>query len=209
MLYDKGLYGGDFFPFAIAAGGSGVAAFGVCFEEDGGRRGLIFSQACDPFGGFPIGDARVVESCGGENGRIVCGLDGFVGSVRADAVEDGSFLRIAPFLVFKLGEGKAWIEHGIEDIDKGNFGDDDPEQFRFEIQCRADKEAPGTGAMEGDASRLGPPFLDEVFGTSEAILKGVGLIFEFASLIPVFTEESSTTDMGNGNEKATLEPCQP
>lgn len=148
---EEGVLEGDAFEEAVATGGAAVAGVEIDLEEKGVLIGFGGAEFCDPFGGFPVGDAGVVEAGEDEEGGVILGFDVVVGGVGADAVEgfEGGG-GVAPFVVFAGGEGDGGVEHGVEDVDKGDVGDEGTEEVGLLVDDGSDEESTSAAAVAAE-----------------------------------------------------------
>ncbi|MNY69842.1 hypothetical protein D3C86_2078470 [compost metagenome] len=57
-------------------------------------------------------------------------------------------LRVAPLVVLGDGQWQVRVEHGVEGIDEGHFGNGRREQLRALVEHRADQQPAGTAAAD-------------------------------------------------------------
>jgi len=126
---EEGVVEGDFAEVVVAAAGAAVACAHVGSQEEGIDIGLEGAEFGGVFGGLPVHDLAVIEGGLDEHGGVVLACEVGVGAIGLH-VEIVVFLeRVAPLLVFADGEGERGVEHGVEDIHKGDVADDDAKEI--------------------------------------------------------------------------------
>ncbi len=125
--------------------------------------GLQFTQPGDPFGGFPISHARIGKPRHRQNGGIALTADIIVGRIAGnDPVIRFRCDRVAPFRPFRRGEWQCVVQHRVEHVDEGHFGDDAAEGVGRHIDNRAHQHAARRTAMGDDAVMAGKTFGNKV-----------------------------------------------
>ena len=202
---EEGVVEGDFAEVIVAAAGAGVTCAHVGFEEEGIGIGFEGAELGNVFGGLPIHDLAVVEGGLDEHGGVILAGEVGVGAIGLH-VEIVVFLeRVAPFLVLADGEGESGVEHGVEDVHKGNVADDDAEEIGAHVGDGAHEEAAGAAAFGGEDFFGSEFFGDEMAGGSDEIGEGVELVVHAAGVVPGLAEFATAADVGDGEDDAAIE----
>ena len=97
--------------------------------------GLPRPQFGHPLRRLVEADPRIVQSRGGQDRRVVVGLDVFVGGVRLHVAEDvGRLDGVAPLLPLGDGQRQRRVEDGVESVDERHLGQDGGEPVRGHVR---------------------------------------------------------------------------
>mmetsp|Transcript_20029 Transcript_20029/g.59155 ORF Transcript_20029/g.59155 Transcript_20029/m.59155 type:complete len:233 (-) Transcript_20029:1625-2323(-) len=187
LVEEPGVVEGEFAQVLVAVARGEVARGEIHLEEHLARVlrsvGALGSQVLHPLGRLPIGDARVVQSAGDEDGGVVLRLHLVDRAVGEHVVKVFWLVRVAPLLPLPRGEGDGRVAHGDDEVDERHPGEGRPEELGRLVDHVADEQAARGPALAAHASRRGPAVAHEGAAHVHKVVEGVALGEVLAALL--------------------------
>ena len=137
----------------------------IGFEQEDILVGLGGAQLGGPFGGLPIGHARIVQTTGDKQRRVSLRLHIVIGGIAADQLKRrlvGD--RVAPFRPFAGRQRQGFILHRVEHIDERYMCRNRTPQLGVGVDDDTHQLATGRAARGHDAAGLGKAEVDQALG---------------------------------------------
>src|SRR5690606_4947624 len=82
------------------------------------------------------------------------------------------------------------------------------EQFRSQIQYRADQQSPGTATTNRESTWFGVAIAYQFLGTGNEIAEGVRLVLQLSGAVPGFAKIATASNVGNGEHESAIQQRQ-
>jgi len=162
-----------------------------------------------PLRRLPVLHTRIVETRGDEHRGIALVADIVVGRIGHHARVRVRLTRVAPLFPLGHRERKGRVEHGRDDVDERNLGDDRREEIGPQVCDRAHEQTARATAPRREPCRRRVPLGDEVFGASDEVGESIDLVFEASVFIPLATHFATASYVGDRVYEAAIEQRQP
>ena len=172
--------------------------------------GLQLAQLGDPFGGFPIGHARIVQPRCHHQRRVIARSHLIIGRIGQDIGERrlvGD--RVAPFLPFARRQRQILVQHRVQHIDKRHVRDNCAVLRRVLIDDRAHQLTARRTAARRDHAFRRKALRDQPAACVDEIVEGVGAFEQLALQIPAPPQIIAAANMRDGIGKAAIHKGKP
>ena len=169
---------------------------------------LLVAQLGDPLGGLPVLHLAVPVTGRDQQVGVVLRFDVVVRAVLHHVVEVVLVLGVAPLVKLKRRQRDAFVEHGVDHVDKRHAGDDAVEEAGFEVHDGTHQQSARAAAHGVQVVGAGESGFHHGFAAVNEVGEGVHFVEQLAVLVPVSAHLASATDVSDGVHEAAVEHAQ-